>query len=46
MRLYSISYCTTKNDNGHCATFRTREAAEACRASLIADGCWRVSGVW
>lgn len=46
MRTYSISYMATKNDNGHCVSFLSREEAEACRAELIADGCFHVSLIW
>jgi hypothetical protein len=44
--IFSISYMATKNDNGACASFLSREQAEECRQELIADGCYYVSAVW
>ena len=46
MKTFSISYMATRNDNGACVTFTSREAAETVRRELIADGCFHVSGVW
>ena len=46
MKFYSVSWMSTKDDNGGCATFKTREQAEQCRKGLIADGCFYVSAVW
>ena len=46
MKTYSISYMATKNDNGACVTFLSREQAEKCRRELIADGCFHISAIW
>ena len=46
MKTFSISYMTTRDDNGHSVTFTTLSAAESCRNELIADGCFHVSKIW
>lgn len=46
MKIYSVSYMATKNDNGACSSFFSHEKAEACRQELIEDGCFYVSQVW
>lgn len=45
-KIYSVSYLATKNDNGHCLSFFSREEAEAARKWLIEEGCHHVSQVW
>jgi hypothetical protein len=45
MRIYSVSYMATKNDNGHCLSFWSREEAEACRVELIEAGYYHVSAI-
>ncbi len=45
-KIYSVSCMATKDDNGVCYSFFTREEAESCRQWLIADGCYHVSPIW
>ena len=45
-KIYSVSYLATKNDNGHCVSFTTREEAEKEAKALRESGCYHVSAVW
>lgn len=40
MKIYSVSYMATKNDNGHCVSFLSEAEARACLAELLADGVY------
>jgi hypothetical protein len=43
--IYSVSIMTTRNDNGFCVSFTSREKAEQCRRECLADGCYHVSQI-
>jgi hypothetical protein len=43
--VYNVSILTSKQDNGHCVSFRTQAEAEACAAHARKDGCYYVR-VW
>ncbi len=42
-KTYSVSCMSTKDDNGVCYSFTTREEAESCRTWLKSEGCYYVS---
>ncbi len=42
--MYSVSYQANEQDNGHCVTFWTLEAAEAFRNEAL-ETCWDVGPI-
>lgn len=42
MTIYSVSYCMSARDNGHCVSYQDRASAEACYRELIRDGAFEV----
>jgi len=46
MKIYSISYMATKNDNGHVLSYFSRQEAEESRLDMLNSGYYHVSNIW